>query len=570
MTRPLLLLIAAMSPGLAAAAASADAVELGRLLFFDKRLSSDGSVSCASCHSPDHGFADPRPRSEGVGGRKGARNAPTVLNKDRARRLFWDGRAASLEEQARGPLLHPDEMGNQKPELERRLSAIPEYEAFFLKAFGDKGVTLDRITRAIADYERSLVRRDSPFDRYLAGDHTALTPSQERGRALFFGKAGCTQCHLGPELTSDDFANVGAGREQPPDEGRRAITWRGSDWRLFKIPSLREVARTAPYMHDGSLRTLEEVVDFYDRGGEVVENKDYRVRPLQLSAAEKSDLVAFLHALTSTAGAPQATAGVPSAQCFPVEQLSAEDRAKADALFLRILDGEGLYTVAGGVKPMSSGFLRFALDAANPDPARLNEDRRLLQSFRCGEEVFATVQHFQQSYENPKTGRRERSYEGVVFAREALRRRITALSSFFAPLGLGTESHPMEVLMALEYSPKGPRWRGLGLLYGYPPAAVDFFVDAGLSQEKDGKFVERDFLSFPTFERADRGVVYAVPKGHAETAEDREFRARLGRILAEYRARRERFIGEGKPGAAALLRDWYCGSGGDCRFPEIP
>lgn len=543
--------------------------DLGRLLFFDQRLSADGTVSCASCHQPAHGFADPRPRSQGIGGRLGQRNAPTILNKDRARRLFWDGRADSLEQQVSGPLLHPDEMGNSVAALESRLAAIAEYAPLFRAAFGDPKPAIDRVAKAIAAYERSLARRDSPFDRYRSGDQSALSETQELGRALFFGKAGCSQCHIGPEFTSEEFVNVGAGREVPPDEGRRGVTWKGSDWRLFRVPSLREVARTAPYMHDGSLRTLEEVVDFYDRGGEVAENKDYRVRPLNLSATEKPHLVAFLGALTSTAGEAPQSAGIPAAQCFPIESLPAADRPKAEALFLRILDGEGLYTVVGGIKPMSSGFSRFALDAAEPDRHRLNEERRLLQSFRCGEEILATIQHFRQTYENPKTGKRERSYEGTVFAPREVRAAVGRHAGFFAAMGIGAESHPLEVAMAVEYADKGPRWRGLGLLYGYPERAVNFFVEAGLSQEKDGKFVERDFVSLPTFERSERGVVYAIPKGAALDSTDDAFRKKVERVAAEYRARREKFVGDGKPGVVALLRDWYCGESNNCRMPRI-
>lgn len=555
-----------LGAGLSAASPQA---ELGRILFFDQRLSSDGTVSCASCHQPEHAFADPRPVSLGVHQRKGVRNAPTVLNKDRARRFFWDGRAASLEEQARGPLLHPNEMGNDRGHLEARLAQIPEYRPLFEKAFGPGPVTLERITQAIAAYERTLARRDSPFDRWVQGDKSALTPLQEKGRDLFFGKAACSQCHSGADFTNEDFANVGAGKEDPPDEGRRAVTWRASDWRLFKIPSLREVARTAPYMHDGSLKTLEEVVDFYDRGGEVVENKDYRIRPLNLSAAEKPALIAFLQALSSSAGTSQRTP-ISAPECFPVEALSPEDRTAAEALFLRILDSEGLYTVIGGIKPMSSGFSRFSLDAAEPDWQALNRDRRLLESFRCGDEVFATVHHFASTYPNTKTNRQERAYEGVVFARGPVRQALERYGKHFLPLGITPDSHPLEALLTIEHASAGPRWRGYGLLFGFPESAVDFFVEAGLSQQQTGKFVERDFLSSPTYERAERGVVYAVPKGHAAGPEDERFRQPMAAILAEYRKRRQEYVGEGKPGVAAMLRDWFCRPGPGCRLPAVP
>jgi cytochrome c peroxidase len=543
-------------------------VALGRQLFFDVRLSSDGKVACASCHQPGHGFADPRAVSAGVDGQRGTRNAPTVLNKDKQRRFFWDGRAGSLEEQAAGPLLNPLEMGNTREGLEKRLNGMPEYGAKFRAAFGEGAITLERVTQAIAAYERSLVRRDSAFDRWSQGDKNALTAEQERGRELFFGRANCSQCHAGRDFTNGDFVNISAGKENPPDEGRRAVTWAARDWRLFQVPSLREVARTAPYMHDGSLKTLEEVVDFYDRGGEVVENKDYRILPLNLKAEEKKALVAFLHALTSTAGTEEAPpeAGVARSACFPVEKLGAEDRAKAEKLFLALLDSEGLYAVAG-VKPMSSGYVGFRLAAENPDAGELEDARRLLGYFQCGEDVFATVQHFARTYENPQTKVRERAYEGVVFSRAALRRAVERHSGFFQGLGLGPWSHPMEILMSVEYSEMGPRWRGLGYLYGYPDYAVDFFVEAGLSQQRDGKFVERDFFGVATFARAERGVVYAVAKGAARRPEDDAFRARLLEVLAQYRSRREKYIGEGKAGVVALLRDWFCGDGEVCAAP---
>jgi len=274
---------------------------LGHLLFFDERLSVNGTVSCASCHAPAFAFADPRPVSLGVGGRKGVRNAPTVLNRDRARRFFWDGRAASLEEQAEGPLLNGLEMANTREGIEAGLRRVAGYAPLFQKAFGDPAITMTRVTQAIAAYERTLTTRDSAFDRFLQGDQQALSPAAEQGRRMFFGKAGCNQCHLGPDFTSGDFANVGAGETNPPDEGRRAITWKGSDWRLFQVPTLREIARTAPYMHDGSLLTLDEVIEFYDRGGGVSENKDYRVRSLRLTAEEKMQLRAFLESLTGSA-----------------------------------------------------------------------------------------------------------------------------------------------------------------------------------------------------------------------------------------------------------------------------
>lgn len=274
--------------------------ELGRLLFFDARLSADHSIACASCHRPEHAFADPRPVSVGVGGRKGARNAPTVLNRVFASRQFWDGRADSLEAQAAGPLLNLLEMANTEADLVQRLSAIKGYGPLFQQAFGDPEITLARITQAIATFERTLLSGDSPFDRFQAGDQAALSPPARRGKDLFFGRAQCALCHSGRNFTNEDFVNISAGRSNPPDEGRFGVTFAKADWRLFKVPTLRDIALTAPYFHDGSAATLEEVIDFYDQGGVVAENKDYRIRPLRLSPAEKRDLIEFLRALTGS------------------------------------------------------------------------------------------------------------------------------------------------------------------------------------------------------------------------------------------------------------------------------
>jgi cytochrome c peroxidase len=293
-------LVLLVGPAHHAAAQPNAQAELGRYLFFDERLSSNNTVSCATCHAPASAFADPRPVSLGVGGAKGTRNAPTVLNRDRGRRFFWDGRASSLEQQAEGPILNAKEMAHTREGVVKRLQSVPEYAPLFERAYGDAKITFDRVTRAIAAYERALTTRNSPYDRYLKGDKEALSPRANLGRELFFGKANCAQCHAGPDFTNEDFVNVGAGAGNPPDEGRRAVTLDGRDWRLFKVPTLREIARTAPYMHDGSLATLADVVEFYDRGGDVSENKDYRVRPLNLTAEEKAALVAFLESLSGT------------------------------------------------------------------------------------------------------------------------------------------------------------------------------------------------------------------------------------------------------------------------------
>src|SRR5579883_2044840 len=198
-------------------------VELGRLLYFDKRLSKDMTVSCATCHNPKTGWTDQSPVSTGIAGQKGARNAPTVLNAAYLDAQFWDGRAPSLEEQAKGPIQNPIEMGFTHQGVVDRLSKVKGYEAFFTAAFGDKAVTIDRVAQAIASFERTAVTGASPFDRYQAGDAKALTPEQQAGMALFYGKANCSACHAGKNLTDGDFHNIGVGMgAKTPDLGRYA------------------------------------------------------------------------------------------------------------------------------------------------------------------------------------------------------------------------------------------------------------------------------------------------------------------------------------------------------------
>jgi cytochrome c peroxidase len=273
-------------------------VDLGRLLYFDKRLSKDSTVSCATCHNPKMGWTDQSPVSTGVGGQKGARNAPTVLNAAYLDMQFWDGRAPSLEEQAKGPIQNPIEMGFTHQGVVDRLSRIKGYDAFFTAAFGDKTVTIDRVAQAIASFERTAVTGDSPFDRYQAGDAKALTPEQQAGMTLFFGKANCSVCHTGKNFTDGDFHNIGVGMSaKTVDLGRFVVSKIDRDRGAFKTPTLRNLSDTFPYMHDGSAKTLEDVVDFYDKGGEKNQWLDSDIHPLGLTAKEKKDLVAFLKSL---------------------------------------------------------------------------------------------------------------------------------------------------------------------------------------------------------------------------------------------------------------------------------
>jgi cytochrome c peroxidase len=279
--------------------------ELGRLLFFDKRLSSDGTIACFSCHDPAKAFADGAANSLGIGGQRGGRSAPTVINRAYSTLQFWDGRAATLEEQAKGPIANPIEMTIDKEtdlahnNVVKRLKAVPGYVARFKKAFGTTDFTLDQVVQAIATFERTVLSGNSPFDRYQAGDEKALTAAQKRGMDVFFKKAACDSCHLGFNFTDGSYENVGIGMDHPkPDLGRYLVTHREEEKGAFKTPTLREIEHTGPYMHDGSLKTLEEVVEHYDKGGIKNPYLNQRIKPLHLSAQEKQDLVAFLKALS--------------------------------------------------------------------------------------------------------------------------------------------------------------------------------------------------------------------------------------------------------------------------------
>ena len=276
-------------------------VELGRLLYFDKRLSHDVTISCATCHDPSKGWTDNQPVSTGIHGRKGTRSAPTVINSTYYLVQFWDGRAKNLEEQALGPIVNPSEMGRGKhEEMIATLSGIQAYRPLFQKAFGDPNITKERVVMAIASFERTVLGGNSKFDRYSNGDLAAMNESEIRGRELFFGKANCTKCHVGTNFSDSDFHNLGVGMKAvKPDFGRFEVTKDEKDKGAFKTPSVRDVTRTAPYMHDGSLKTLEEVVELYDKGGEPNKWLDFRVVKLNLTPQEKTDLVNFMKALDS-------------------------------------------------------------------------------------------------------------------------------------------------------------------------------------------------------------------------------------------------------------------------------
>jgi len=250
-------------------------IELGRRLFFDRRLSRDGSVACSSCHDPERAFSDGRAIAAGVFGRLGRRNAPVIVNRGYGRLFFWDGRAASLEEQVLRPIQDPNEMDLSLAEASARV-----------------GLPAEEISRTLASFVRSILSGDSPFDRFINGDRSALTPEQQLGLQVFRGKGNCAACHVGPNLSDERLHNTGVAWR----DGK--LTDPGAGQGNFKTPTLREVARTAPYMHDGSLATLEEVVEFYDRGGRPNLNLDSEIRPLRFSPAEKQHLVALLRAFS--------------------------------------------------------------------------------------------------------------------------------------------------------------------------------------------------------------------------------------------------------------------------------
>ena len=297
---------------------TAATIALGRKLFYDPILSKDNTLSCASCHNPNIGFSDGRRITMGFGGQLGVRNAPTLLNAAYSPVQFWDGRAATLEAQSADPMANPLEMNQTHQVSVSKIQANPAYRAEFARAFGPGNVTIVRIQKSLASFERTLLSGDSPFDQYqYGGNKQALSPAAVHGLALFQdpGKGNCAVCHtLHPDyalFTDGKFHNTGAGVNGAgdfTDVGRFGQTKIEADKGEFKTPTLRNVALTGPYMHDGSLKTLSDVVDFYAGGGNSNPNLDKEMKPLILSAQDRADLVKFLEALTgqmpSNAGPP--------------------------------------------------------------------------------------------------------------------------------------------------------------------------------------------------------------------------------------------------------------------------
>jgi cytochrome c peroxidase len=302
---------------------TSEKIALGQLLFFDARLSADGSLACVSCHLPDQGWTTNTPLSPAYPANMERRNSQTLMNVAFYRVLLWDGRADMLEKQALGPIQNPLHMNHNLDLLIEKLNAVPDYVDRFQKVFGT-AVTSEGLGKALAAFERTLVTRHAPFDRFMGGDQRAMSESAQRGMELFKGKARCILCHHGPNFSDSQFHNLGvpdapllahplvqasirfdAKRMNIPeyqhvreDLGRYLVTKDEKDKGTFRTPSLRNVAQRDPYMHNGVFQSLEEIIDFYNRGGGTVARKSPLLQPLELSNGEKRDLLAFLQALT--------------------------------------------------------------------------------------------------------------------------------------------------------------------------------------------------------------------------------------------------------------------------------
>lgn len=273
-------------------------VRLGAQLYFDTRLSADNTISCASCHDPRTGWANPHRTDTGIRGQVGGRNSGTVINAGYMRYQFWDGREASLEGQALGPIHNPIEMGETLENVIAKLNAIPGYREQFQRVFGTD-VTAPGIAKAIASFERTILSGPAPYDLSMMGDPMAMSPAAMRGMHLFEGKGHCMVCHSGPMFSDQSFHNLGVGMDKPnPDLGRFNVTKDPDDTGRFKTPTLRNIALTPPYLHDGSEATLMDVINFYNRGGMANPHLDPLMVPLALTECEKRDLVAFMEALT--------------------------------------------------------------------------------------------------------------------------------------------------------------------------------------------------------------------------------------------------------------------------------
>jgi len=276
-------------------------VELGRLLFFDKRLSANNTIACASCHIPALAFTDGQPVSTGINSQQGGRSAPTAINRGFSTAQFWDGRAATLEDQSIGPFANLIEHGfASHDELIKKINSIKGYKKLFSDVYGKSKLTKENVGRAIAAFQRTLISGNSPFDRFdYDGDQKAISESAKRGKNLFFDKARCNLCHMGTNFSDEKFHNIGIGWDDSDtlDLGRYRVSKNEKDLGAFKTPTLREITKTAPYMHDGRFATLEDVIKHYNKGGVKNPFLDNQVIPLNLSDLEIKDLLSMLRSL---------------------------------------------------------------------------------------------------------------------------------------------------------------------------------------------------------------------------------------------------------------------------------
>lgn len=278
---------------------------LGKMLFFDTRLSRDKNLSCASCHNPSFGWEVPFATAIGAGGKPLGRHAPTAINQAWSKHYFWDGRAPTLEAQAKGPIEAPGEMDLPMATAVSRLKAVQGYQTAFAKAFPQEGLNEATVLKAIATFERTIVTGDTPFDRWVRGDDKAMSSEAKRGFALFTGKAKCVACHSGWNFTDDKFHDIGLPTTDP---GRMGVSQVAADQFAFKTPGLREIAARAPFMHLGQVPTLEAVIAHYMTGGQQRPSLSPLMKPLTLSSQEVQDLATFMRQLSS----PQATLAMPN------------------------------------------------------------------------------------------------------------------------------------------------------------------------------------------------------------------------------------------------------------------
>ncbi len=274
---------------------SAEKAQLGKMLFFDQRLSKNFNMTCATCHNPSLGWEDGVPGAFGGQGKFLERHSPTILNMAWSDSFFWDGRSPTLEDQIRGPVESPNEMNISMDEVVSRLSKVDGYREIFQRVFPGPGITGDGIMKAIATYERTLVSGTAPFDRWVMGDEQAISESAKRGFEFFNGGGGCSDCHSGWNFSDNQFYDIGLSSS---DEGRKAVTGNAADQQAFKTPGLRNIQQRAPYMHDGSMATLDEVIIHYIAGGTPRPSRSEKIKVRPMTVQQITDLRTFLESLT--------------------------------------------------------------------------------------------------------------------------------------------------------------------------------------------------------------------------------------------------------------------------------